>query len=92
MTEISQYHTLNFGARTGLDEYIHYVLIYMTHFIFIVFPNKHLVNQYGEPTTPHKLTTGTKPSVSNPCVIFCPCVVQKLTAHVGGKGLNIRHQ
>ena len=41
---------------------------------------------------PHKLATGTKPSVSHLRVLFCPCVVQKATAHVETKTLNMRHQ
>ena len=53
----------------------------MTDHIFTVTPIKHLVNQDGEPITPHKLATGTKPSVSNLSFLF-PCVVQKATAHV----------
>ena len=36
-------------------------------------------NQYGEPTTPHKLASGKKPSASNPPVLFFPCVLQKET-------------
>ena len=45
------------------DEYIHFALIYTTDHILPVLPIKHLVNQYGEPTTPNKLATGTKPSL-----------------------------
>ena len=44
------------------------------------------------PTTPYKLATGTKPSVSHLRVLFCPCVVRKSTAHVETKTLNMRHQ
>ena len=33
-----------------------------------------------------------KPSVSHLHVLFCPCVVQNTTAHVGIKVLNMRHQ
>ena len=33
-----------------------------------------------------------KPSVSNLRVLFCPCVVRKLTAHIDVKALNMRHQ
>ena len=51
-----------------------------------------MINEYGKPTTPFKLTTGTKPSVSNLCVLFCPCVLRKATAHVDKKALNMRHQ
>ena len=41
---------------------------------------------------PHKLATGTKPSVSHLRVLFCPCVVRKSTAHVETNTLNMRHQ
>ena len=41
---------------------------------------------------PHKLATGTKPSVSHLRVLFCPCVVRKYTAHVETKTLNMSHQ
>ena len=60
--------------------------------IFPVLLIKHLVNQNVEPTTPHKLVTGMKPSVSNLLVLFCPCVVLKATVHVDTNALNMRHQ
>ena len=31
---------------------------------------EYLINEDGDPTTPHKLATGTKPSVSRLCVFF----------------------
>ena len=64
----------------------------MTHHIFSVLPIKHLVNQYGEPTTSHKLATGTNISAQNLRVLFFSCVVQKSTAQVEGKVLKMRHQ
>ena len=66
--------------------------LYMTDHIFSVLPIKYLINEDGDPTTPYKLATGTKPSVSNLRVLFCPCVVQKSTAHVETKILNMCHQ
>ena len=66
--------------------------MYTTDHIFPVLPNKDLINEDGDPTTPHKLATGTKPSVSHLRVLFCPCVVRKATAHVETKTLNMRHQ
>ena len=74
------------------DEYIHFALMYTTDYIFPDIQIEKLVNQDGEQTTPHKLSTGTKPSVSNLHVCFCPCVVQKATAHVDKKALNRCHQ
>ena len=74
------------------DEYIHFTLMYTTYHISSVLPIKHLVSQYGEPTIPHKLIIGTKPSVLNLRVLLCPCVVQSATAHVDIKAFNMRHQ
>ena len=73
-------------------EYTHFALMYMTDHIFTVLTINHLVDQDGEPNTPHKLETGTKPSVSKLRVLFCPCVVRKATAHVETKVLNMSHQ
>ena len=39
----------------ALYEYIHSSLMYTTHYMFTVLPIKHLINQDGEPTTPHKM-------------------------------------
>ena len=66
--------------------------MYTTDHIFPVLPIKYLINEDGDPTTPHKLATGIKPSVSHLCVLFCPCVVRKATAHVEIKTLNMSHQ
>ena len=74
------------------ENYIHFVLIHTTDHIFPVLPNKYLVNQGAKKTPPQKLATGIKTSVSNPCVLFCPCVLQKATAHFDTKALNMRHQ
>ena len=51
-----------------------------------------MVNKDGEPATPHKMAAGMKPSVSNLNVLFYPCVLQKATAHVETKILNMSHQ
>ena len=45
------------------DKYIHSTLIYINYHILPVISIKHLVNQYSEPTTPHKLATTIKPSL-----------------------------
>ena len=72
--------------------YIHFALMYTTDNIFPVLPIKDLINEDGDTTTPYKLATGTKPSVSHLRILFCPCVVRKATAHVETKTLNMRHQ
>ena len=84
-------HALMVHARVP-EVYVHFSLIFMTYDIFPVLPIKYLINEDGDPTTPHKLATGTKPSVSHLRVLFCPCVVRKSTAHVETKTLNMRHQ
>ena len=37
---------------------------------------------------PHKMETGTKPSVLNLSVLFCQCAVQKATANVDTKDVK----
>ena len=87
MVDIANYCTLNYGVSTGFV-WIHTFCI---DNIFPVLSIKHLLTQYGEPTTPHKLATGYKYSFSNLHVSFCPFVVQKATAQVDTKALNICH-
>ena len=50
--------------------YLHFSLMYTTSHIFPVLPIKDLINEYGDPTMPNKLATGTKPSVSHLLVLF----------------------
>ena len=66
--------------------------MYTTNHIFPVLSIKDLINEDGDPTTPHKLATGKKPSASHLRVLFCPCVLRKATAHVDTKALNMCHQ
>ena len=84
-------HALMVYARVP-EAYVHFELMYTTDHIFLVLPIKDLINKDGDPTTPHNLATGMKPSVSHLRVLFCPCVVRKATAHVETKTLNMRHQ
>ena len=56
------------------DKYILFALVYTTNHIFTILLINHLVYKYDEPTTPHKLTTGMKPSVSN-LPVFSPHVL-----------------
>ena len=86
---ITHYHMVH--ARI-VEACIHFALMYRTDRISLVLPIKNLINEDGDTTTPYKLATGTKPSVSYLRVLFCPCVVQKATAHVGTKALNMHHQ
>ena len=74
------------------EVYVHFKLMYTTDHIFPVLPIKDLINEDGDPTTPRKMATGTKPSVSHLRVLFCPCVVRKAMAHIETKTLNMRHQ
>ena len=66
--------------------------MYTTYDISPVLPIKYLINEEGDPITPFKLATGTKPSVLYLRVLLCPCVVRKATAQVGTKALNMCHQ
>ena len=75
-----------------LEAYIHFALMYLADHIFRVIPIKDLINENGNPTTPYKLATCTKPSLSHLRVLFFPYVVRKATARVGTKVLNMRHQ
>ena len=84
-------HALIVHARVP-EIYVHFAIIYTTDHIFLVLLIKDLINEDGDPTTPYKLATGTKPSVSHLCVLFCPCVVRKTTAYIETKTLNMRHQ
>ena len=84
-------HAFMVHARVP-ELYVHLALMYTTDHIFTVLPIKYLINKDGDPTTPHKLATGTKHSVSRLRVLFCPCVVRKSTAHVETKTFNMRHQ
>ena len=74
------------------ESYIHFSFMYTTYQILPVLSIKYLINEDGNLTTSFKLATGTKPSVSNLHVLFCPGVVQKATAHIGKKALKMRHQ
>ena len=62
-------HFLTVHTRV-LELYVHFALMYTTDHIFPVLPIKDLINEEGDPTTPHKLATGTKPSVSHLRVIL----------------------
>ena len=77
-------HSLMVHARVPVV-YVHFALMYTTDHIFPVLPIKDLINEDGNPTTPHKLETGTIPSVSHLRVLFFPCVVWKATARVETK-------
>ena len=83
-------HSLMVHARVPEVD-VHFALMYTTYHIFPVIPIKYLINKDGDPTTPHKMATVMKPSVSDLCVLFFPCVVRKATAYVETKTLNMRH-
>ena len=76
----------------ALEAYINFALIYTADNILPVLSIKDLINEDGEPTTPYKLATGMKPSISHLHVLFLTFVVSKVTAHVGTKMLNMHHQ
>ena len=74
------------------EAYIHFSLMYTIDQIFLVLLIKDLINEDGDPTAPYKLATGVKLLVSRSCMLYCPCVVRKATAHIGTKALNMCHQ
>ena len=84
-------HSFMVHARVP-EVYVHFASMYTTDDIFMFLPIIDLINEDGDPTTPHKLATGTKPSVYHLRVLFCPCVVRKAMAHVDTKMVNMRHQ
>ena len=43
------------------EVYVHFTLMYTSYHIFTVLPIKDLINEDGNPTTPHELATGKKP-------------------------------
>ena len=49
-------HSLMLHARVP-EVYVHFALMYTTDNIFPVLPIKDLINEDGNPTTPHKLAT-----------------------------------
>ena len=64
-------HSRMVHARV-FEAYILSMLIYTADHIFPVLPIKALINEDSKPTTPFKLVTGTKPSISSLCVLlFC---------------------
>ena len=75
-----------------LEGYINFTLSYMADNILPVIPIKDLINEYRNSTTPFKLVTGTRPSMSHLRVLFFTCVVQEATTNVGTKALNMSHQ
>ena len=84
-------HSLMVHARFP-EVFVHFALMNMTDHIFSVLPIKDLIKKDGDPTTPQKLATCTKPLVLHLRVLFCPCVLRKYTAHFEKKALNMRHQ
>ena len=50
-------HSLMVHAKV-LEVFIHFSLMYTTNHIFPILPIKDLINEIGDPTTPHKLQQG----------------------------------
>ena len=83
-------HYLMAHARST-EAYFHFALMYTTDHIFTVLSINDLINQDSDPTTPHKLATGMKLSVSHLRVLFFHCVLRRATLHIETKTLNMRH-
>ena len=84
-------HSIMVHTRVS-EAYLHFSFIHTKDNILPILPIKYMMNKDGDPTTLYELVTGKKPTISYSCVLFCPCVVQKSTTHVGTKALNIFHQ
>ena len=70
-------HSLMVHARVP-EVYVHFSLMYTIDHIFPVLPIKDLINKDDDPTTPHKLATVTKPSVSHLSFYFVHVLYGKL--------------
>ena len=70
-------HSLMVHARVP-EVYVHFALTYTKDHIFLVLPIKDPINEDGDQTTPHKLATATKPSVSHLRVLFFHVLYGKL--------------
>ena len=75
-----------------LEPYIHFTLICTAYHIFSELSIKDSIKEDRKTTTPSKLATITTPSILDLRILSCMCVVQKTTAHVGTKMLNMCHQ
>ena len=65
-------HSLMVHARV-LEACIHFALIYTVNHIFLILPIKDPINKDDKPTTPFKLVTGKKPSITFTRVILSIC-------------------
>ena len=73
------------------ETYIRFTIIYKSDHIFPVLTINDFRNKEGNPTTPFKLVTGIKPSISNSRVLCCPCFARKANVDVGTEVLYMRH-
>ena len=64
-------HSRMVHARV-LEAYIHFALMYAEDHILPVLPIKDPLNENGDPTTPFKLATCMKLSISHLRMLFCP--------------------
>ena len=75
ITLLTVAHSLMVNDRV-LEVCVHFALMYTKDHIFLFLPIKELINEDGDPKMPHKLATGTKPSVSHLRFIFCVMYVK----------------
>ena len=75
-------HSLMVHSRVS-EAYICFSLMYTIDHIFPVLPIKNLISGDSDMTTPHKLATGKKPSVSYLRVLFFHVVYGKLLHTLG---------
>ena len=75
-------HYLMVHARVS-EAYINFALMYTADHIFPFLPIKCLLNKDGDPTTPYKLATDMKPSLSHLRVLFFHVLYRKLLHILG---------
>ena len=84
-------HSLMVHTRV-LEDYIHFDFMYTAYHTLTFLSIKDLTKKTGNLTTTFKPATGMKHSILHLNVSFFPCVVQKATAYIGTKELNMCHQ
>ena len=91
MENVAYNFTLSYGTCESFGSAYSFCINIYNISYFLVLPIKDMINKDSKLTTLFKLATGTKPSVSHLCVLFCPCVVRKTTANVDKNALNMSH-
>ena len=84
--------TLSYGTCKSFGNLYSFCINVYARSYFFGSTNQRSDKKDGNPTTPFKLATGAKHSVTHLRVLFCPCAVQKSTSKVDKKALNMCYQ